>query len=52
MVNVMKTALYLIIALQTSNVIKLHTVEHTVLSQKKSHACAMPIKSSVLGLSQ
>lgn len=29
--NVMKTALYLIIALQISNAIKLHTAEHTVL---------------------
>lgn len=31
MANVMKTALRLIIALQISNVIKLHTVEHTAL---------------------
>lgn len=32
--NIMKTALYFIIALLISNAIKLHTVEYTVLQQK------------------
>lgn len=51
MVNATETALRLIIALKISDVIKLHTVERTGL-WLKNHGRAMPIKSSVLGLSQ